>query len=80
MVAPQYLVCGRQRNFFFSSISISLKQISGTPFSVSGQRCGQAKFITVTQFGRGTRRALVVVEKKQPAVFLTPTCSNPLTF
>ena len=44
----------------------SLKQISELSFSVSGQRCGQAIFITVTRFGRGTERALVVGRKKQP--------------
>jgi hypothetical protein len=32
--------------------------------SVSGQRCGQAIFITVTRFGRGAERALVVGGKK----------------
>lgn len=33
-----------KKKFFFSSMNISLKQISGTPFSVSGQRCGQPHF------------------------------------
>ena len=65
MVAPQYLVCGRQRKIFLLKHKHFAKADFKNTFSVSGQRCGQAKFITVTRFGRGAERALVVGGKKQ---------------
>ena len=58
MVAPQYLVCGRQRKIFLLKHKHFAKADFKNTFSVSGQRCGQAKFITVTRFGRGETKPI----------------------
>jgi hypothetical protein len=66
MVSPQKLIRGNKEKIFLLKHKYFAKTNFKNTFSVSGQRCGQAVFITVTRFGRGAERALVVGGKKQP--------------